>query len=656
MHDNLLLLNSTIKYLETEQSAIAVSDDKFIIEWFNKPFRNLVKNKKLKGVSLFKLFGIPEILGFNRSKIHFLPLPALNSNLKIIPINDRKNVTRNYIIKVESLDIKYAEKIDDEILENNLLFQKELQNILSLLLKEKSLKVITEELIIRCISTSKGDFGLVVFHNDLNKYSFQYIDPEKLLSNESDVEKEINANFSFLSKWFSLNKRSLIALNTSENIGYNLARIFQSEALVLSPCIFDNKLLATIIIGKQKDGFSPIEITNIEQFAAILSFSISSIHTRELKDVLESRLLQVQKLETIGKLSSGMAHDFNNLLSSIFGSINLLKKGGPVREDYIKLLDNIENCSIRARDLTKGLLSFGKPNSRRKELVKPNDLLGEISKVITQTFPKQIKFECDIADSLYDILGDSTEIYQVVLNLCVNAKEAIETRGTISLTARNITIDEKNVMRFPMFKKDNYVHISVSDTGSGIKEENILKIFDPYFSTKVKDTGSGLGLYVTYGIIKAHQGHVEVTSKENEGTTFEVYLPSYEPNAVGKPVDENKIILLADDEIMLRDLLADLLESNGFNVIKVSTGMEALTVLTEEIKVDLIIIDYNMPEMNGLQCIQRIRELNFQMPVILSTGSLNFETKIDLSQFGINSILNKPYEFDAMMSIIKKLI
>ena len=656
MHDNLLLLNSAVKYFETEQSAIAVADGDFKLVWFNKPFKNLFSNKRLKGTSLFKLFGILDPLKLNRTEIHFLPIPSFNSNLKIIPVNEKKNVPKRFIIKVEPPGKKFAAEFDDEILLHNLLFQKELQNTLSLLLKEKSLKVITNELIKRCVSISKGNFSLVVFHNDLNKYTFQYFDQNKVLSNTSDIEKEINANFSFLSKWFSVNKRSLIALNIDDNIGYSLARIFQSQALILTPCFFDNKLLATIITGKLNDGFSPLEINNIEQFAAILSFSISSIQTRELNDALESRLLQAQKLETIGKLSSGMAHDFNNLLSSIFGSVNLLKRGGPVREDYIRLLDNIENCSIRARDLTKGLLSFGKPNSKRKELVKPNDLLREISKVITQTFPKRINFEYDIADSLYDILGDSTEIYQVLLNLCVNAKEAIEEKGTITLTAYNITINEKNVMRFPLFKKDNYVHISVSDTGSGIKEEDILKIFDPYFSTKVKDTGSGLGLYVTYGIIKAHQGYIEVNSKGNEKTTFEVFLPSFEPNAIGKPVDENKIILLADDEIMLRDLLADLLESNGFNVITVSSGMEALTVLTEEIKVDLIIIDYNMAEMNGLQCIQRIRELNLKMPVILSTGSLNFESKIDLPKFGINGLLYKPYEFDAMMSTIKKLI
>jgi len=656
MHDNLLLLDSAIKYFATEQSAIAIADSDFKLVWLNKPFRNLFGNKRLKGTSLFKLFGLLDSLELNRTETHILSLPSINSNLKIIRVNGEGKAPKKFIIKVEPLEKKCASEFDDEILQNNLLFQNELQNTLSLLLKEKSLKVITEELIKRCISVSKGNFGLVVFHNDLNKYTFQYFDPERNLFNIPDIEKEINANFSFLSKWFSVNKRSLVALNISDNIGYNLARIFQSQALILTPCFFDNRLLATIIIGKLNDGFSPLQINNIEQFAAVLSFSISSIQTRELNEALENRLLQAQKLETIGKLSSGMAHDFNNLLSSIFGSINLLKKDGPAREDYTRLLDNIENCSIRARDLTKGLLSFGKPNSKRKELVKPNDLLGEIIKVISQTFPKRIIFEYNIADSLYNILGDSTEIYQVLLNLCVNAKEAIKEKGTITLTANNVTINENNVMRYPLFKKDNYVHISVSDTGSGIKEGDILKIFDPYFSTKIKDTGSGLGLYVTYGIIKAHQGYIEVNSKENEKTTFEVFLPSFEPNAIGKPIDENKIILLADDEIMLRDLLADLLESNGFNVIKVSSGMEVLTVLTEEIKVDLIIIDYNMPEMNGLQCIQRIRELNFKIPIILSTGSLNFESRIDLPKFGINSLLNKPYEFDAMMSTIKKLI
>jgi signal transduction histidine kinase/CheY-like chemotaxis protein len=656
MFEDLFNLNSAKKYFESEKEAIALSDKDLKIVWYNKKFRELFHNKRLTGNSVFKLIDNTIPPGMDWKIPSLIPSPQINSNIKIIPLAGEKKTPEGYIIKIEPFEKKHAGDFDDELLQNNTLFQEELRNILSLMLKEKSLNIISDELLIRCITICKGDFGVIVFHNNQNKYTFQYYDPGRVLNNHEDIEKEINANISFLSKWFVVNKRTLPVLNISDNIGYNLARAFQSQSLVLTPCFFDNDLLSTIIIGKIDNSFSSLEISHIEQFAAILSFAISSIQTRELNIALENRLIQAQKLETIGKLSSGMAHDFNNLLSSIFGSINLLKKKMPAREDITRLIDNIENCSIRAKDLTIGLLSFGKPTPKRKELVKPNDLVGEITKVITQTFPKRINFETNFSAGLYNILGNSTEIYQILLNLCVNAKEAIEEKGAILLSASNISISDKNIMQYPMLKMGNYVHFQVTDTGTGIKEENLLKIFDPYFSTKVKDTGSGLGLYVTYGIVKAHQGHIEVSSKENESTTFDVFLPAFEPMTVEKTAPENKIILLADDELMLRDLLAELLESNGYNVIKVSSGVEVLTVLTEEIKVDLMIMDYNMPEMNGLQCIERVRELNFKMPIILSTGSLNFDTKIDLEKIGINSILPKPYEFDSMLSIIQKLI
>jgi signal transduction histidine kinase/CheY-like chemotaxis protein len=649
-------LESTIKYFETVKDGIAITDKEYRIVWHNKLFKEISGLKKLKGTSVIKIIENLSSLKFGDIVPDNIALPSKNSNIRIIPLCRIKKAVSGYIIKVEPIDNKLTEGSDEGLLQNNMLFQSELKNILSLLLKEKSLKKISEELLIRCLSISRGDFGLVILHNELNKYSFHYYDPKNLLTNHKDIEKELNSNFSFLNKWFSINKKSLVGLNMSDNLGYNLVRAFQSQTLVLTPSIFDNKLLATIIIGKQSGGFSPLEINNVEQFAAILSFSISSILTNELNIALESRLLQAQKLETIGKLSSGMAHDFNNLLSSIFGSINLLKKRVDQKEEITRLLDNIESCSIRAKDLTKGLLLFGKPTPKRKELIKPNDLLNEISKVINQTFPKRINLVTKISDSLYDLLGSGTEIYQVLLNLCVNAKEAIEDKGTLTLAANNITIDDKNLIQYPLLKMGNYVHFQVIDSGSGIKEENLLKIFDPYFSTKIKDTGSGLGLYVTYGIIKAHQGHIEVSSVEDEKTTFDVFLPAFEPKAIVKTAPDNKIILLADDEIMLRDLLAELLESNGFNVIKVSSGLEVLTLLTEEIKVDLIIMDYNMPEMNGLECIEKVRKLNFNMPIILSTGSLNIDTKFDLQKIGINSILLKPYEFDTMLSTIQKLL
>jgi CheY-like chemotaxis protein len=350
-----------------------------------------------------------------------------------------------------------------------------------------------------------------------------------------------------------------------------------------------------------------------------------------------------------------MAHDFSNLLSSIFGSLNLLRKRVPQNEAVDRLIDNIENCSVRAKDLTKGLLSFGKPTPKRKELVKPNILTNEISKVINQTFPATIKYTCNTGKNLYDILGNSTEIYQVLLNLCVNAKEATGEKGTIELSVKNVTIDNENISTYPWLEMDNYVCFSVKDNGSGIEEGDLLKIFDPYFSTKSKETGSGLGLYVTYGIIKAHKGYIDVSSSPNQGTAFDVYIPSYEPNKIAQADTTDKIILLADDEPMLSELLAELLESSGFNVIKVSTGKETIKVLTEEIKVDLAIIDYNMPEMNGLETIEKIRALDFDLPIILSSGSMQLDDDVSAAKYRIDSYLQKPYEFDTMLATIKKL-
>lgn len=646
--------------LEIDSLPLALADKNQKIIWFNKSFKEKSFTDRIKGKTVSAVFNfikLENLRELGKSKTLIIQNPSGEQTVQITSLKTAKEID-GYFIRIGIIEESPAKQIEKEdLLRLNLQFQKELHEILTLLAKEKSLNVIAEDILQRSIKISSSNLGLLVFYNEGRKFEFVYSDHEDKLKNPDDVEKEILANLSFINKWLSINHRSLLALNQKNNIGFNLSRVLQCESLIIAPCFFDGTLLAVIIVGKKNNSYSALEINILEQYASLLAFGIGSIRSRELNATLESRLLQSQKLETIGKLSSGMAHDFSNLLSSIFGSLNLLKKRVPANENILRLLDNIESCSIRAKDLTKGLLSFGKPTSKRKELVKPRTLLNEIEKVITQTFPKNITSKSQIDDPLYDILGNGTEIYQVLLNLCVNAKEAIEGSGIITLSSKNITINEKNIIKFPLLQKGNYVCFSVSDTGTGISEENVQKIFDPYFSTKEKESGSGLGLYVTYGIIKAHKGYIEVESSKTSGTIFNVYIPAYEPAAADKFSPADKIILLADDEIMLRDLLAELLESNGFNVIRVSSSDEVLKVLTEEIQVDLVIIDYSMPGgMNGLDCIAKIRELNIDMPIILSTGSLVFDEDFDINKMGISNMLSKPYEFDTMLTTIKKLI
>jgi signal transduction histidine kinase/CheY-like chemotaxis protein len=660
MSDELIRKYKSKELLELQTTSVALADKTFKIFWFNKSFKKDIGTGKIKGTSLKSLFNInspDEKLISGSAKSFVIPLTDKNKNIIITPLfsQSKKEIEAYFIEMLPLVDSDFQQNAEKEKLRRNLVFQNELQSILVLLVKEKSADNIAEEILIRCIDVTNSDFGTIVFHQGDEVKNFLYADNTNLITDKSEVEKSIKYNSSFINKWLDLNKRPLLALNHHNNIGYGLTQVFNCDSLCISPCYFDNVLHAKILVGKKSGTFSSLDISDIEQFSILLSFAISNIETRDLNAALESRLLQAQKLETIGKLSSGMAHDFNNLLSSIFGSLHLLRNRVPDSENVVRLIDNIENCSVRARDLTKGLLSFGKPTAKRKEIVMPNFLLNEIAKVVTQTFPSNITLEEKVDEGLHSILGNGTEIYQILLNLCVNAKESIEGKGKIVLSASNILVDDSNVINYPLLDRGKYVKFSVGDTGSGIDEENLSKIFDPYFSTKQKDTGSGLGLYVSYGIIKAHKGHIDVTSRKGIGTTFEVYLPVFEAQKVIKPKDTDKMIMLADDEEMLSELLAEMLESSGYYVIKVKSGEEVITVLTEELKVDLLIIDYNMPVMNGLDCISKIRSLNFNLPVILSSGSLRFEDE-DLKRYKVNSKIMKPYEFDTMLDTIKKLI
>lgn len=644
--------------LGLQGSAIALADKNKKVIWYNKSFKKNFGPGRIKGATVNSLFSLELPATFQNQKSVILPLPKFNSNLVVSPLysKSKKKVLDGFMLELADTARGEQDSANDsEILKKNIVFQNDMQQILILLDKESSLDVISEEILFRSVNTSNSDFGLIVFQTEVHKLNFLFHDPNNLIENNDEVERIINSDFTFITKWLQVNKKPLLALNNQNNIGFNLARALNSESTLVCPGFFDNELLASIIVGKKTGNYSSLEITHLEQFATLLSFTINNINTRELNTALENRLLQSQKLETIGKLSSGMAHDFSNLLSSIFGSLNLLRKRVQRSEAVDKLIDNIENCSVRAKDLTKGLLSYGKPTPKRKELVKPNILTNEISKVVNQTFPATIKYTCNTEKNLYDILGNSTEIYQVLLNLCVNAKEATDEKGIIDLSVKNITIDNNNISDYPWLAMGNYVCFSVKDNGSGVEEGDLQKIFDPYFSTKTKDTGSGLGLYVTYGIIKAHNGYIDVSSLQDQGTTFDVYIPSYEPNKAAVADTTDKIILLADDEPMLSELLGELLESNGFNVIKVFTGEETIKVLTEEIKVDLAIIDYNMPEMNGLETIEKIRALNFNLPIILSSGSMQIDAEISEKKYKINSRLQKPYEFDTMLATIKKL-
>ncbi len=525
------------------------------------------------------------------------------------------------------------------------------ENIFSAIIQGKSHAEVYTHLLESLASTLNSSLNIFASVSGNGIEDFFVLNSEKI-NGLNEVETEIKNNLPFILQLIDLNK-GIINLNQYNQVFTTIFSLTNNSNILLSPCFFDKKLKAFLVIANQHSS-SKFNLELVEQLSFIAGFTITLIKTNEFNRELQNKLKQAEKLETIGKLASGMAHDFNNLLSSIFASVNLLKRKN-VDAESIKLIDTIEDCAKRSRDLTKGLLSYGKKTVRQNEEVSTSLLIDEISNAFKNTLPPGIKFNTNVEKNTSRFFGNSTQIHQVLMNLCVNAKEAIKEEGNITLSAKNFLVTDDNQIQFPSLVKGNYISITVTDNGCGISEENIQKIFDPYFSTKKKETDSGIGLYVSYGIIKAHNGHIEVESELNKGTSFCIFLPAIE-QAVQREEKETKIILLADDEEMLQDLIAELLESADYYVLKVQNGKEVLKLLTEEIVIDLLVIDYNMPEMNGIECIKKIRELNFNFPIILSTGSLGVVESLDIEKIGINKLLNKPYDFETLLETVRTLI
>ncbi len=624
---------------EIKQSSIpsALVDGNGIILWANDNFQK--KYPDFKDKNLLSLFEIDINKIFKEKIFQEIQLNKTKDQfIRIIKVRFDSEQT-GFFVEIIAQNSEAKSSFNEDLIKK-LADGKDLREFCLSVLSKVSLNI-------------KADNSfLVIFDNnqihDLISYDNNQI-------NLQELKKIISSNLLPLKKWFSINKNIYVSENDLKSIGYQINQFLESDFVFINPSYYENEIIAFTLFTRDNKFLTNSEVNILESHSNLLSIGINLILLKQKQKTIETQLTNAQKLETVGKLASGLAHDFNNLLASIFGSINLLKNKIADNPNALRLLDNIENCSVRARDLTKGILSFGKPQQQRKEIIFLDNVLDELLKVINQTFPKYIKINFAIGDSLYKILGNSTEIYQILLNLCVNAKEAISHEGTISIKAENFIVDDSNIYLVPFLNKGPYVKISVSDNGSGIEEENLTKIFEPYFSTKQKDIGSGLGLYVTSQLVKAMNGYIDVESKLNEGTTFRIYFPAVMLKEQKVISSKEKIIMLADDEEMLNDLLGDLLESNGFYVLKVNNTKEVFRILNEEIKVDLLIIDYNLPEITGLECVAKLRERGLNMPVILASGATSFNND-EILKAKINHTLQKPYEFDTILETIKRLL
>jgi len=345
------------------------------------------------------------------------------------------------------------------------------------------------------------------------------------------------------------------------------------------------------------------------------------------KRSLEKQLLRAQRLESIGTLAAGIAHDLNNILAPILMSAQLLEDNHQGQEER-ELLATIQGSAHRGADIVKQVLTFARGAEGQRLTLQPRHLLREIGKIAREIFPKDIAFSLHAVKDLWSITGDPTQLHQVLMNLCVNARDAMPEGGKLLVSAENIHITEPNAGLFADGQPGPHVLIQVSDTGQGIPADIIEKIFDPFFTTKEQGKGTGLGLSTVLGIVRGHRGFLDVQTEPGRGSTFKIYLPAQPGQAAAAPAagplaapkGAGERILVVDDEAHLRAVTERLLTKHGYEVLSASNGREALDLLFSHDNCKAVVTDILMPVMDGVALAQALKESYPLLPVIACTG------------------------------------
>jgi len=370
---------------------------------------------------------------------------------------------------------------------------------------------------------------------------------------------------------------------------------------------------------------------------------------------LEAQFLRAQRMESIGALASGIAHDLNNILTPIVMTAPMLRMDLPA-DDREQLLATLEASAQRAVEVIKQILGFARGQEGERTLLQPRHLLREMGRIIRETFPPSIKLVENAPKDLWPVAGNATQLHQVLMNLCVNARDAMPRGGTLRLEAQNVALAEASVKRPAEAKPGNYVQLQVSDTGEGIPDAIRDKIFDPFFTTKETGKGTGLGLTTVLGIVKNHGGFLDLDSAPGRGTRVSILLPAVS----GSPVKDEEgngqeaargrgeLILVVDDEAAIRHTTQRTLHQHGYRTIEAAHGAEALARLdTVGTEVALVVTDLLMPVMDGVTLCQRLQQLRPELPRIVSTGTALDHTPGDirsaLTAAGVKHILAKPH-------------
>ena len=427
---------------------------------------------------------------------------------------------------------------------------------------------------------------------------------------------------------------------------------------------------ATLLITKHGEeipidaGGSPIRNDRGEITGAV--YILSDVSQRkqaeEEKAGLEAQLRQANKMEAIGTLAGGIAHDFNNMLSIILGYADLAKIDAPSESNLAEKMDKILQAGDRAKDLVKHILTFSRQARIEKRPIKPHLIIEEALQMLRSSIPATIEIQEDISRECGFIDADSSQLHQIIMNLCTNAFHAMEKKGGILRVCLKIAdAVPLELIEGKSGAEDTFLELSIHDTGQGIDADIITKIFDPFFTTKEK--GTGMGLSITYGIIKDHGGAITVDSQLGKGTAFHIYLPQCERAADFNIAEEVVVsggrerILFVDDEELLLEMNKNILERLGYDVTAILSSCEALEVFRNKPnEFDLVVTDQTMPGMTGLDLAKRMLQIRPDTPIILATGHSTIVNENLAKAHGIKEFVLKPLTALSVAKLIRKVL
>ncbi|MBE0618047.1 MAG: HAMP domain-containing protein [Proteobacteria bacterium] len=415
-------------------------------------------------------------------------------------------------------------------------------------------------------------------------------------------------------------------------------------------------------IGDQEEWFEARTVPYLPGQALTLCRNITKrVQAEAEREQLEMRLAQAQRMEAVGTLAGGVAHEFNNLLQIISGNIDLMRGSAGGGEPVRRSLDIMDHMIDRATDLVRGLLTFARRHEPTRRIIDLREVVELARGMLLPTLPRMIAVETRLAPELWSIRADPNEMEQILLNLATNARDAMPDGGTLTIAAENLNPADLPVGKHQWLPGASYVHLRVSDTGHGLDAQTASRIFEPFYTTKPVGQGTGLGLAVVYGIVKEHDGQIDVDSAPGSGTAFHLYFPAVRETAVatakiprGEPAgvpSGTETVLVVDDEAEIRVLLMEGLSQQGYRVLAATTGEECLEILADRgDEVGAVVLDLGMPGMGGRACLREFRKTHPKLPVIVATGILHEEETVE-----VTDRIQKPYALALLLEKLKKI-